>query len=71
MERIQLSAPCLFGLEGILASELRRMGAEDVRPDNGRVDFAGGLDMLCRANLGSRFAERIQIELGRFPAKDL
>lgn len=69
MERIQLSAPCLFGLEGILASELRRMGAEDVRPDNGRVDFAGGLDMLCRANLGSRFAERIQIELGRFPAK--
>ena len=42
MEKINYAAPCLFGIEGILGDELRRMGAEDVRPENGRVLFSGG-----------------------------
>ncbi|MBQ9860117.1 MAG: class I SAM-dependent RNA methyltransferase [Clostridia bacterium] len=68
MERIEYCAPCLFGIEGILADELRRMGAEDVRPENGRVLFSGGIEMMARANIGSRYAERIQILMGRFHA---
>ena len=62
------SAPCLFGIEGILGDELRRMGAADVRPENGRVLFKGDESMLARANIGSRYAERIQILMGQFPA---
>ncbi len=69
METWQYCAPCLFGVEGILGDELRRMGAADVRPENGRVLFSGGFDVLARANIMSRTAERIQILLGRFEAR--
>ncbi len=69
MEKLRMCAPCLFGIEGILADELRRMGAEDVTVENGRVLFVGGWDMLARANIGSRYAERIQIVLGVFMAR--
>ena len=69
MDKLEFCAPCLFGIEGILGDELRRMGAEDVRPQNGRVLFGGGLEMLARANIGSRYAERIQLLMGSFPAR--
>lgn len=68
MELLEFCAPCLFGIEGILGDELRRMGAQDVRPENGRVLFRGGLEMMARANIGSRYAERIQVVMGRFKA---
>ena len=68
MELLEYCAPCLFGVEGILGDELRRMGAQDVCPENGRVLFRGGLEMMARANIGSRYAERIQVVMGRFKA---
>ncbi|MBQ9964477.1 MAG: class I SAM-dependent RNA methyltransferase [Clostridia bacterium] len=68
MQKLQFCAPCLFGIEGILGDELRRMGALDVMPQNGRVLFCGGEDMLARANIGSRYAERIQLLIGSFTA---
>ncbi len=67
-EHLQFAAPCLFGVEGILGDELRRMGAADVRPQNGRVLFAGDLSMMARANIRSRYAERIQLHMGSFTA---
>lgn len=69
MENIRYAAPCLFGIEGILADELRRMDARDVTAENGRVLFSGGPEMLARANIGSRYAERILICMGEFPAR--
>lgn len=68
MEHFQFCAPCLFGLEGILGDELRRMGAENVSPQNGRVLFEGDAAMLARANINSRYAERIQLLIGSFKA---
>jgi len=65
---LQFCAPCLFGLEGILGDELRRMGALQVRPENGRVFFEGDSAMLARANIQSRYAERILLVMGRFQA---
>ncbi len=67
--RLELCAPCLFGLEGPLGNELRHMDMEDVRAENGRVYFAGDESALCRANLRSRFAERILLVMGRFRAE--
>ncbi len=61
-------APCLFGLEGPLGNELRHMDMEDVSPENGRVYFKGDESALARANIRSRFAERILLVMGRFPA---
>ncbi|MCL2495662.1 MAG: class I SAM-dependent RNA methyltransferase [Oscillospiraceae bacterium] len=61
--------PCLLGLEGLIAEELRAMEAENVRAENGRVFFEGDFALLARANIRSRFAERIQIVVGQFEAK--
>jgi putative N6-adenine-specific DNA methylase len=58
----------MFGVEGILGDELRRMDAAHVSPQNGRVLFEGSADMLARTNIGSRYAERIQIVMGQFNA---
>ncbi len=69
MDLFEFSAPCLFGIEGVLADELRRLGAEAVRPENGRVLFKGDMSMLARANISSRYAERILLVLGRFEAR--
>lgn len=68
MEKWEYCAPCLFGLEGILADELRRMDAENVRAENGRVLFSGGKELLVRANICARTAERIQVYMGGFEA---
>lgn len=66
--KLDLCAPCLFGLEGPLGNELRHMGMTDVAPENGRVRFKSDESGMARANVSSRFGERILIELGRFPA---
>lgn len=63
------SATCLLGVEGLLAQELRDMGCEDVHAENGRVLFSGGWDIMARANLCSRFAERVGILMGDFNAE--
>ena len=47
---IKFSAPCLLGLEGLVAQELRDMGASNVEANNGRVDFEGDENILARAN---------------------
>ena len=52
-------APCLLGLEGLVADELKFMEAENVSAQNGRVFFEGDENILCRANINSRYAERI------------
>ena len=63
------SATCLLGVEGLLAQELRDVGCGEVRAENGRVLFEGGWDILARANLCSRFAERVGILMGDFHAE--
>lgn len=61
-------APCLLGMETFVAGELREMGALDVQAENGRVLFSGDASILARANICSRYAERIQIMVGTFRA---
>lgn len=68
MEQINLIAPCLFGTESIAADEFRRMGFTEVVTENGRVKLVGDCNMLARANICSRFAERILINVGEFYA---
>ncbi len=68
MNKINLVAPCLFGIEKIAADEFRRMGFENIITENGRVLLEGEPNMLARANICSRFAERILINVGEFTA---
>lgn len=67
---MRFCAPCLLGLEGLLANELKFMGLSDVCAENGRVLFSGGYDAMARANLCSRLAQRIYILLAEFHASD-
>lgn len=68
MKKFELIAPCIFGIEGILADELKRIGVEDVRAENGRVLFSGDASTIASININSRFAERVLINLGSFKA---
>lgn len=68
MQKYDLVCPCLLGVEGLVAEELRDMGAENVRPENGRVVLDGSPEMIARANIRSRFSERVLVLLGTFEA---
>ena len=63
-----LCVPCLFGLEGLVADELRRMKMKNVAAENGRVYFAGDAAAMAQANLCLRTGERVLLELGHFEA---
>ena len=63
---MKFSAPCIFGLEGLCANELRYLGVENVNAENGRVTFTGDWSTLSLANINSRYAERILILLAEF-----
>ncbi len=67
--KYKLVCPCLLGVEGLVADELRDMGAENVMPENGRVVFDGSPEMIARANIRSRFSERVLVLLDTFEAK--
>ena len=67
--KLKFSAPCIFGLEGICANELRYLGIENVTAENGRVVFSGDWQTLARANINARYAERIHILLAEFEAR--
>ena len=61
--------PCLFGVEGLVAQELRDQGLSNVRAENGRVLFSGDWRAMVRANVNCRFGERVLLLLGEFPAR--
>ena len=67
---MEFAAPCLLGLEGLAANELKYCGIDDVRAENGRVLFSGGYDAMIRANLCSRLCQRVEILLAEFEARD-
>ena len=68
MSKIELVAPCHFGLEAVLKKEILNLGYEIVRVEDGRVTFAGDEDAICRANIFLRTAERILLKVGQLHA---
>lgn len=65
---LTLVCPCLLGVEGLVAQELRDLGCENVRAENGRVFCTGDMRTAARINIGSRCAERVLISLKTFRA---
>lgn len=56
-------APCYFGVEAAAAFDVKRLGAKDVTVTDGRVAFRGDENILAKANLGMRCAERVLLLL--------
>ncbi len=67
---IKLSATAAFGLESVVARELKGLGFGGVEVDNGRLSFAGTERDIAKCNLWLRCADRVLVELARFPASD-
>ncbi len=65
---LTLCVPCLFGLEGLVADELKYMGCKNVRSETGRVLADGDERDLVRMNLWLRTGERVYVLMGEFPA---
>jgi putative N6-adenine-specific DNA methylase len=68
MQKLNMTAPCHFGLEKTLAFEIRRAGGENLETTDGRINFCGTPDVLVRANISCSAAERIGVVVARFRA---
>ena len=51
MNDLRFVAPCLFGLEGMCANELKFNGIDSVTAENGRVLFSGDFNTLAKVNI--------------------
>lgn len=68
MKEIELIATAAFGLEAVVARELKDLGYYDQHVENGRVNFKGDFSAICRTNMWLRCAERVLIKVGEFEA---
>ncbi len=68
MSQIELIATATFGLEAIVAREVKELGYQDVKTENARVSFLADESAICRCNLWLRSADRILIKVGEFKA---
>ena len=68
MENFEIIIPTLFGLEAIVAREVKRLGYETTAVEDGRVTFKGDWSAVCRVNLWSRCGERALIKAAEFKA---
>ena len=68
MAEFQLIATATFGLEAVVAREVKALGYDKVKVENARVTFTGDEKAICRSNLWLRSADRVLIKMGEFPA---
>lgn len=68
MKKLELIAPCHFGLEAVLKKEIYDLGYEIIQVEDGRITFEGDAEAICRGNIFLRTTERILLKVGRFKA---
>ena len=69
MKKMELIAPCHFGLEAVLKREIIDLGYDIASVEDGRVSFYGDAEAICRANVFLRTAERVLVKVGSFKAE--
>ena len=69
LDRIELTAPCHFGMESVLKKEIYDLGYEITKVSDGRVYFEGDEEAIVYANIFLRTAERVLINVGEFKAE--
>ena len=68
MERLELIAPCHFGLEAVLKREIQDLGYEITRVEDGKVTFAADARGIADANMFLRTTERILLKVAEVKA---
>lgn len=66
----KMIAKTIFGLEEILSTELKRLGAKNVEEHNRAVSFVGDIGFMYKANLCLRTALRILVPFNSFKVTD-
>ncbi len=69
MAKIELIATAAFGLESIVARELKKLGYDNLMVENGRVTFTTDELGICRTNLWLRSSDRVLLKMGSFKAR--
>lgn len=69
MEKMELIAPCHFGMESVLKREVLDLGYEISVVEDGRVSFWGDAQAICDANVFLRTAERVLLKVASFKAE--
>ncbi|MGL5244398.1 MAG: THUMP domain-containing class I SAM-dependent RNA methyltransferase, partial [Sarcina sp.] len=64
-----LIATTTFGIEAVTAKELKELGYEDLKIENGKVHFQGDEMDIAISNLWLRTAERVLIKVAEFKAE--
>ena len=68
MTNYNFIATATFGLEATVKREVIRLGFENVKTQDGRIDFTGPLSAIPQANLWLRSADRLLLRVGEFEA---
>lgn len=69
MKSVDLIATATFGLEAVVAQEVKALGYKDLVTENARVTYRADLEAICRSNLWLRSADRVLVRMGEFPAR--
>lgn len=64
-----LIATSTFGLESVVASELKELGYDDLKIENGKVTFEGDERDIVTCNMWLRTSDRILIKMAEFKAE--
>ena len=68
MKKMELIAPCHFGMEAVLKREILDLGYEISKVEDGKVTFLADAAGIAQANVFLRTTERILLKAGEFKA---
>jgi len=67
-DKVNLIATSSFGIEAIVAGEIKKLGYSDINIKDGKVTFSAPVSGICRTNLWLRCADRVFLKMGEFEA---
>jgi putative N6-adenine-specific DNA methylase len=70
MDNYNIVITSAFGIESIVADELRSLGYDDISIENGRLSFTGTARDIVTCNMWLRTADRVLLKIAEFPAHD-
>ena len=68
--RLKLIATASFGLEAVVKREIKELGYEIEKVEDGRITYDGDERAIVRSNLWLRSADRVLLKMGDFDAED-
>lgn len=64
-----LISPCFFGMEKMLANEIKALGFEIEKTEDGRITYKTDEYGIAKANIWLRCAERVNLKIAEFTAR--